>query len=251
MSDVAINTNPYHEPAGSSIGGRFARKPGGGGSWMGDDETRYGNLPSNTTATWEASLTDEERKAFSDYTLHKWKALNENLRDGIPLSPDDQRLSDLLDSGIAKAGAFSEPVTVYRGIKIGDRPLAGHGAELAGRGRVEREEMVRGLTEEWAQKTFQPGSVIEAKGFQSTSFHIEPAWDASLEKNTPGLMFEIHAKRGAYLDHATGLSTRDDEYELLLPRETRYRVNRVLPHVKFETLDIDERYMTVVQVEQL
>lgn len=246
--DVAQDTlpkfNPYHDRRGRFASGR-------GTGLDGADAVRYGHLPTNTRPGWEDDLTPDERGAFNSYTQSGWQTLNAQLRDGETLTLANQRLAEQLDAGIAKAGAFAEPVTVYRGIKIGDRAIVGHGAALAGRSKAEYEELVDGLTADWAQREFKPGSVFESRGFQSTSFSILPALDASLDKRTAGLLFEVRAKRGAYLDHAKGLSTRDDEYELLLPRSTRYRVLGVLRRVTFED-DYERRaYRTVVQVEQL
>lgn len=218
---------------------------------MGASETRYGHLPETTRDGWESDLSSDEKAAFSAYTQGKWQSLNEQLREDIPLSPENQQLADLLDAGIAKAGAYKQPVTVYRGIKIGDRAIIGHGAELAGQPKATYEAMVNDLTADWAEQSFPKGSTFEAKGFQSTSFSILPAMDASMDKRTAGLMFEIRAKHGAYLDHGKGLSTRDDESELLLPRNTRYRVARVLRKVVFEDDYERKAERVVVQVEQL
>lgn len=223
---------------------------GGGSASIEDEGPLGGSFPKAAKQGWEQTLTESEVAAANDYTLGGYKTLNSSLRDGRPLSAKDEALARNLDSLIDKAGAFDEPVTVYRGVYMGTRAIGTRGVELAGTFGKEREDKIIAMTQDFAKNEFKPGSIIKVEGFQSTSFYVEPALDASLGREAPGIIFKIQAKRGAHLNPETGLSVRDDEAELLLSRNTSYTVKRVLPSAVFEMLDGDMRTETVIEVEQ-
>ena len=89
------------------------------------------------------------------------------------------------------------------------------------------------------------------KLFRGTSFNTSPALDASVSQDAPGLIFEIEAKRGAYLDHKLKLTTFEDEAELLLPNRTKYKVIGVEREAEFESDMGATKYRTIIRVRQL
>lgn len=238
--------NQYTEGGGSGSSGNGDE---GGDSFQGSDETRYGSNspPDDFNKEWRDGLTGDEVSAIQGYTLGGYKSLNESLREGRPLSIADKHMADNLDRAIESSPEFDSPKIVYRGVNIGDNVVSSHGAEMIGMNESERSTATRKYIADYAESTFKPGSVIESRGFQSTSFNVDPALDASLSKKSPGIIFEIAAKKGAFLN---GVSKYDDENELLLSRKTKYRIVKVIRSAKFSRMDSDvER--TVIQVEQM
>jgi hypothetical protein len=213
-----------------------------------DDETRFDVQGKAAKPGWEAALTDGERAAVKSYTTGGYRDLNERLREGTPLTAEQARLKAQIDAALEKAGEYAEPVTVWRGVNLGNAGMP-PGHELAGRSQAEREALVRRSLADYAQDRFSPGDTLELGGFQSTSFRVNPALDASVSKTSPGVVFEIRAKRGGYL--APPLTAYDDEAELLLGEATRYRVVKVLPDVAFERDEDVVVRRTVVELEQL
>jgi hypothetical protein len=213
-----------------------------------DDETRFDVQGKAAKPGWEAVLTEGERGAVKSYTTGGYRDLNERLREGAALTAEQTRLKAQIDAALEKAGEYAEPVTVWRGVNLGNAGMP-PGHELAGRSQAEREALVRRSLADYAQNRFAPGDTLELGGFQSTSFRVNPALDASVSKTSPGIVFEIRAKRGGYL--APPLTAYDDEAELLLGEATRYRVVKVLPDVAFERDEDVVVRRTVVELEQL
>lgn len=209
-----------------------------------DDEVRVSLEPREARPGWGRDLTPGELGAISNYTGGGYKKLNEALREGRELTADQQELKGLLDSAIKKAGTFDKPATVWRGVNVPEPPLGAEGAFLQ---RAEREALVYNRLADWAEEHFKPGEEVTLGGFQSTSFGFLPAVNAAISRTSPGIIFEIRTRSGALLDD---FSVFDDEAELLLGNETRYRVRKVLRRVQFEDLD-NEVERTVVQLEVL
>jgi len=243
LSEIAVKGGP-----GS---GRYPKGSGGHDEvFPSDDAIRYGSIsPSDDfNSEWKNSLSDNEKLAINKYTGGGYETLNEQQRNGQVLSENNQILSDNLDHAISTAPEFENSVIVYRGVNIGDSVIAPHGAELAGLDFSERDPLIRKYVDDYAVSKFPSGAIVETLSFQSTSFKIEPALAGSVSKRSPGIIFEIKARRGAYL---TGLSRYDDEDELLLPRKTKYRVVKVIRSAKFTTYDDSDSVRAIVQVEQI
>ena len=147
---------------------------------------------------------------------------------------------------ISKAGVYSEPVTVFRGINMGGR-LTGEERIGLPPGGGAKEDAIRQKVARDAARWFPVGSEVQLGGFQSCSFDPTPALDASLSKESPGLIFEIRATRGAPMQ---SLSAQDDESELLLSDDTTYEVVGMLPQAQFAKGFDSEVPRTVVQLEQ-
>ncbi|GAC1553072.1 MAG: hypothetical protein NVS2B7_29040 [Herpetosiphon sp.] len=225
-----------------------SKNAGTAAAWAwGDQETRYdSSVPAPAIKDWESGLTEDQKVAVKQYTTGGYRELNAALREGSPLSADQQQLATHLDAVIAAAGTYDKPVTVWRGIDTGSEGMPS-GYDLAM--TDDREALVRSSVAKYAQEGFTPGSVVELGGYQSTSFSAMPALSASVSAKSPGQIFEIRTSHGAYISPA--LSTYDDESELLLGRGQRYRVVGVLPDVQFEASDGSIARRTVIKVEAL
>lgn len=225
--DVSLNfieadqTQPVTEEAAAA-----ESTPIAGGS---EDDPRYGTPVGGAidawAADWAGTLTPTESEALSYYTTSGYQDLNEALRSGTDLTADQQAMVAAIDSAITKAGDLPDPVTVWRGIDMG--PVAP--TDILN--PVSQEDRTRELVAEWAQQNFPVGASVELGGYQSTSLNVDPALDASLSRKSPGVVFEIDAHAGAYLQPLTQF---EDERELLLARDTTYQVTGVEPKVYFE-----------------
>lgn len=247
------NPDQPREPAGSPDGGQWTSDGGGGGAAGGDDaaggggtpwawrddETRYSVKPDEGSDEWRASLTEDEQNAARSYTMGSYRTLNEQLREGYNLTPGNAELKAHLDSLIDKAGVRSEPLTVWRGIRLNQY---GGGYNPDGTPRTAADLFVSKL---------EVGGSVQMDGYQSASFFTEPVMDASSLKSSPtkGVVFEIRTARGASL---VKLSNYNDEGEWLLPSGATYRVRGILRDVKFEVGDYqDTNTRHVVQLDLL
>jgi hypothetical protein len=193
-------------------------------------------------------LSERQAEHVRAYSFSNgWKTLNEALRDGQPLTSEQRQQVRSLDDAIESAPPISE--TVYRGVNFGSEGMP-NGALLAGFSQKEREGMIRNSLASYAEKRFAPGSEFSLGGYQSTATNVEPALDASVNRNSPGIIFEIHATKGLRLKGLQADAVNDED-EILLPRNTRYRVIGVSRSVEFEDASGRSRIRTVVKVEQM
>lgn len=210
---------------------------------------RYGSgdeIPG--TREFIARLSNDEVTALRRYTGSAYEDLNYNLRQiaagrsGYDLTPDQQNLIRHLDSAIAKAGT-REPVITYRGMGLPDPPIQGW--------RLLPIEEQRTLWAEHLAEKYPVGSRVDFGGqYVSTGTDIAAPLDASLANTTnPGVIFEIEARSGATLK---GVSKFEDEYEILLGRDSQFEVVRVEGRVTFED-EIYERtsVRTVVVLREI
>lgn len=199
-------------------------------------------------------VTDGERQAIDFYTTADYQGLNNFLRGG----DDDGRfnvdavsiydeVTDNLDSLIDKAGRSNDPFIVYRGMIYSDDVL-------------EQREMMDFTPAEWEEMKVQRirekytiGSEIDfGGGFVSTSTKLDtPATIAfeSWDEQHIGLIFEIAARHGAPLQDFSVFSF---EHEILLSRDSRYRVMGVEENVgvkKFFDDSGDEQIKRVTMVQ--
>jgi hypothetical protein len=225
---------------GSSGGGSDGGGDSGGG---GERETIVEGIsdPRKVDMGWNSSVSEDERAVVHNYTTGGYVAVNQALRDGDTTLVDNA--IGKIDSVIEKAGVMDEPVTVFRGVNnIPDPP----GSLTAGVFGADADKAKMEWRQEYAKDKFPIGSTVEDAAFQSTSFIIEPA----LDRSKSGVVFQIETNHGAYLNHAYGLSSYDDEYELLLPRGTSYTVKDVSTKT-LETLDEQKADRIVVTVEAM
>ena len=144
--------NPYHEPAGSSIGGQFTSAPGGAGSAeqsraRREKAERGIGVPSeqeqkemlNETVS---DLDAASEKAIDQYTGVAYRYLNRGLRGQDATSPwpkqELDKIRDGLDAAFSKASLGRDLVT-YRGLResrLTDIRNAKDGSEFTDKGFV-------------------------------------------------------------------------------------------------------------------
>lgn len=200
---------------------------------------------------WAEGLSQEQKDALHQYSRGAGhhgpsQRLNEALREGRPLTEEQQNMVNVLDSAVESAPPFTQERELWRGVNFGDQGMPR--GPMVGLNQAEREERVFSGIAGFAQSRFTEGSVISLGGYQSTSVDLPPALMAAVSRTNPGVLFKIQATRGAPLHM---FSNFDDENEFLLSRHTQYRVNRVEPSARLEQLDGSVVYRTVVHVTQL
>jgi hypothetical protein len=165
-----------------------------------DGKPRMSNLyPSDDklpelTAT-VANLTPEQKGAVNAYSGGYYRALNQSLRTGAPLSPQSQQVYDGVRSAIAAAPPLKDAVTAWRGVKLeGDQAR----------------QFMAGM--EGALKSKQP---VEMKGLISTSLSPGTAADFG------SVVMEVRATHGIYVNP---VSTVKGERELILDHGTKFKV---------------------------
>ncbi len=195
---------------------------------------------------WGAALTADEIDAISRYTGKgsdlSAEEINYNLGAGYHLTPEQARSVELIDSAIAKAeGRVRPDVPLYRGIEqfLPPGPRVG----LTDADVIER-------IADQVEANYPVGSKVKLTrgGFASTSTDVTPALDASVNREAPGLIFEIAPTPGAPLQ---AITRYDDEFEVLLGRDEEFRVVAVHRRVEFWDSGGDSRFRTVVQVERV
>lgn len=146
-------------------------------------------------------LTVAEARAVRTYTDEAYDTINAALRAGEALSGKDAETDKLLQGALAKAGEFAEPVSVYRAMGIPPGPG--------------REEFLGRLRDAAASGA----PVGMGGGYLSTTTSR-----AAAENMGKSLLVRIDARSG--LD-AAGLSKHPKEKELLMDRDSRFRVQAV------------------------
>lgn len=175
---------------------------------------------------WAAKLPDAQHRALQMYQGYGYGPMNRLLRHG-KATPDDRPLPPLelkrartvemdaaravrgVDKALETAPPLERPTTVYRGMGM-------------------RDEM-------W--DTLRPGAILHDKGYVSTS--IDRAKGDEFARNGAfggkhGVQISITVPKGtraAYMEHMYTRGERSSEhkmgeYELLLPRDRRFRVTK-------------------------
>ncbi len=203
-------------------------------------------------------MTVDEIDALSRYTGKGSElsadTINDLLAAGYQLSPAQERAVKLIDAAIAKsAGRVRVDVPLYRGVErfLPPGPRVGL-----------KDAEVYELIADQVETDYPVGSIVKLTnsyqplgrdrpgggGFASTSTDVTPALDASVNREAPGLVFEIAPTPGAPMQTVTRY---DDEFEVLLGRDEKFRVVAVHRLVEFWDSGGDSRYRTVVQVERV
>jgi hypothetical protein len=165
-------------------------------------------------ALQEQDDSEKLRKSLLYYTSHGYT----DLRKYLNASPedkedfDDEAMDDLvndLDKSISLAETKREYRAVYRGIRV-DETVTGEKS-----------------FDVWLHEAFPIDGVVSQKSYMSTS--LSPAKAINIfgfGSVTESLLFEIVTKRGAALNEKTSVMGTK-EYEILLPREAKFRVVNV------------------------
>lgn len=153
---------------------------------------------------WQGKLTDLQKHELERYTQDTWRKLNPALRDCPEtldcLDGDNTIAFKRLSAAIEKAGALPEPVTVYRGIDLGS---------------IDDTKKLAAVL----KQAKESGKPISFNGIVSSSINPSVATSFAPDKADP--VFEITAKRGAYLG---AMSEHSYEKELIQSHGTKYRV---------------------------
>lgn len=172
---------------------------------------------------WRERLNEEEARAVSWYSMFGNESVNAVLRG------EDHDFKDVaidmiphLSSAISKGEEVEEPRMLYRrfvvpGAKESDNP----------------QEVVSQYIEQ-----FQPGKIIESKGFMSTSADAD--YMVYCERRTrtknSAIVFEVLSRRGAVLHEPADphmWSILQDEREILLPAASKFEVVAVHPNIGY------------------
>lgn len=206
---------------------------------------------------WLESLTKDEITALTRYTGKSGElsadSINELLASGEELTTAQAESVRHIDAAIAKAtGRVSPRAPLYRGVERALPP--GQPTFLLS------DSEVFDLVADQIEADYPVGSIVKLThsyrgfgrdrpgggGFASTSTDVTPALDASVSRESPGLIFEIAPTPGAPVQAVTKY---DDEFEVLLGRGERFRVVAVHRRIEFWDSGGDSRYRTVVQVQ--
>lgn len=155
---------------------------------------------------WAQSIAARHENGLVRYQQGDNYDLNKALRHGMSITPDTlpavADLRDRIDGAFANAPSIPEPITVHRGM---------------------------GLSNELARKTAQDwvvGGEYEDPGFMSTSLSQQVAMKDF--GSGEAAQIEIRLPAGQKAIYMQSLPNRDQdfdpEHEILLPRNTRYRV---------------------------
>lgn len=177
-------------------------------------------------ASWRDGFTDVEKDAWDWYGSVVHVDINQKLRDGQPLTGDEQRIVDGLDATLARAPRTTQPITVFRGISTL---------------RLDRHDNQVGLpAREWIRRNAPIGSTVTFPGYLSTSLSSEQAGHFAGTRDeyaVEGVAFSIETRHGS-------LTTESREMEVTLPRGSRFEV------VGVREVILDEQRMPLIELRE-
>lgn len=154
------------------------------------------------------TLDKPAKAAIQDYTAEGYSAMNSAMRKCPPdfscVSGDMKAQIDIIESAIAKAPKFKEPVDVYRGVSPAPHI---------------REALLKTITE-----CKEKGKAFTMPSFTSTSLHPKVATQGTFGSDANSLLFKIKAKSGLYVESITD---NPREFEILQSSKTKYKVHAV------------------------
>lgn len=171
---------------------------GGGGSGNFGHAGRPGAVGGSGGGGGVKELSVKEKEAVFGYTKDDYVKINEHLRFGTEIDSQTKEQIRSLDSTLQKSYLDKE-VTVYRGFRNDD---------LADKIRTGSDVV---------------GSVFEDKGFVSTTIqgHVPGSFGGPFDHITA--ILHLPAGTNALLI-GNDLSSRRGEYEVLLPRSTKFKI---------------------------
>jgi hypothetical protein len=183
---------------------------------------------------WRDKLTEDESDEVYDYQATGYLVVNAHLRgDGQEeWNSRAARYIKHLDSAIAKAPKAPKERILYRSIFI---PKA-----------VANQPLPEGTTKKnrrdaWIDSQFEPGAIVEFPEYLSTSVDSDLVVRTDKTKTRHKgnhAVLEIISKSGAVLhqdSRRASYGVQDDEKEILLPRNMKFRVVKVFREVEFES----------------
>ncbi len=156
---------------------------------------------------WVEGLSAEEYSAIEEYKREGFRSLNRGLRDHdgdlSPLTPEDRRRAEGLDTALEKAPPLERPVVVYRG-RLPDAVLE---AFEAG----EEETLLY--------------QVFGDPAYTSTSLCSDIAREYGGSSRFPDSVGKITLPRGTKAGYVDAMLDKGQS-ELLLPREAKVRIDK-------------------------
>jgi hypothetical protein len=161
-------------------------------------------------------LSKDQLYALEDYAGMDFFEINQHLNEGTS-NPDNKwgRKVAHIDAAFEIVKP-SNPYVCYRGEKV----------------HVQEGESF----EKAVMREFFPDTVIDRKSYLSTSLNPSIA-SYFARKDAQSVILEIRAKSGISLK---GLSDSSKEEEMLLPRDSQFKVLMVKPYVKYQKIDYCE-----------
>lgn len=191
--------------------------------------------------SWRDSLPEKEEFAVHWYSMHGFESVNAALRGGwsgeefLAKKNEMTRLSayaefggyenmvkqniDLIDSALNKAPRTPEPRILYRSITI---PRAGDQAQAL----------------DVAKAKFAPGQTVTFPSYLSTSVDSDlMVYNAHRHNTKPEdvIVFEMLSSRGVSMQGKGLGSIQNHEREVLMPRDSKMKVVKILDKVTFES----------------
>lgn len=151
---------------------------------------------------WRTTVSDDERGALQDYQHTAYKYVNPVLREGGTPDAEDQAWIDGLDSALAKT-TVQQPVVTYRGFSTPEV--------------IDNFDNLTGAT--ISDLAYTSTSLSEAIGQKYMRWAQEEGVDSVLAE-----IMVPQGAHGAYLAYPDSGLIHLDEQELLLPRDTQFRV---------------------------
>lgn len=150
---------------------------------------------------WGNGLNAKERTALMDYQNHDFEGINGGLRSGR--LPGKYNTSvKALDSALSQK-TLPHDMELYRGMDMSS-------------------DHAQAVVDSW-----EPGSTFQDKGYLSTSLDKHMAHNVFVESNGPKATITVRAPKGThagYMNAASNNHMMAYEQEMLLPRNTNYRV---------------------------
>lgn len=191
--------NPYHEAAGTPIGGRFAQTPPSQAPAMTDDRTAYDKFVEQTLDG--RKISDEEKTSIEYYSDSGYAALNQQLRDNMERSKRGRGVNDTIDKldEVLAEVAIPKPVVTYR-------TASPRTAEMLG--------------------NMKNGDLIWDEGYTSVSATADSVKKfINSDRGGVGQVIEVHLPKGTKALPIAHLSTRPNENEILVARRSVYSVH--------------------------
>ncbi len=188
------------------------------------------------SATWISNLTDDEIIATRWYTQDGFDQINAYLTGTHGINKIDNtdgkldKITDQLDSALAKHVPYTQPVILYRRHNLYDS---------TGFVGIHNTQNLR-------NKYFPVGGEFTPKFYLSTSLDL---YTGSQYDNNQGFTFEIKTR------HATPVSAVHQqgtgEFEFLLARNTKFRVVNNTKTIQVEDKIGEFRPVTIIQLEEI
>lgn len=153
---------------------------------------------------WGQGLSKTHDDALHDYQQAGYLSLNRDLRGGNKPTTGDKKLAKELDAAIDTAPPLTESITVHRGMRL-------------------QQDAPRNLFDSW-----EVGGEYSDPGYMSTTLSAKTAKDFGDPNLFEATTIEIRLPKGQKAAFMQARRSTDpdleDEQEILLPRNTRYRV---------------------------